>query len=205
MAVCALLLLPEFLVLVCGGRACWGPSFGCAPLLLGELLGCVCLCARPAWSPVPPGWGCGAGVCGGAWVAAAPRHSWLGCWGVCVFACAPRLYPASPGWDVLCGRVCWARLSAAPRPSWLACWGVRVVVRAPRLPRPCWGAPCGTAVCGCCRWWGLPPPLPFGVSFLGFVVSAAGCPGLASRGLSTPFPSLSGRVVCCLVFFFFVL
>ena len=25
---------------------------------------CVCSCARPAWSPAPPGWGCCAGMCG---------------------------------------------------------------------------------------------------------------------------------------------
>ena len=58
---------------------------------------CLCLCARPAWPLAPPGWGCGAGVCGWAWVAAVPRDSWLECWGVCVFVCAPRLYPAFPG------------------------------------------------------------------------------------------------------------
>ena len=95
---------------------------------------CVCLCARPAWSPAPPGWGCGAGVCDWARVAATPRHSWLGCWGVCVFVCAPRFHPAFPRWGVLCGRVCWARVSAVPRPSWLGCWGVRAVVGVPRLP-----------------------------------------------------------------------
>ena len=83
------------------------------------------------------------GVCAWARVSAAPRHSWLGCWGVCVFVCALRLYPATPGWGVRCGCVClgsvfvcappllagvcgvgvcaWARFSAAPRHSWLGC------------------------------------------------------------------------------------
>ena len=44
-------------------------------------------------------------VCGGARVSAAPRHSWLGCWGVCVFVYALRLYPATPGSGVRCGCV----------------------------------------------------------------------------------------------------
>ena len=40
------------------------------------------------------------------WVLAAPRHSWLGCLGVCVFVGAPCLYPTTPGWGVRCGCVC---------------------------------------------------------------------------------------------------
>ena len=57
MAVCALLLLPA--VPDSGvrcGRVCWGPGFGCAPPLLGEvLLGCACgrVCALLA--PALPG------------------------------------------------------------------------------------------------------------------------------------------------------
>ena len=122
---------------------------------------CVCLCARPAWPPAPPGWGCGAGVCGWAWVAAAPRHSWLGCWGVCVFMCAPRLYLAFPGWGVMCRRVCWAWVLAAPLPllvGLLGCvCGRACATPAPALPR---GAPlargcAGVAVGGVC-----PPSSP---------------------------------------------
>ena len=123
---------------------------------------CVCLCARPAWSPAPPGWGCGAGVCGWAWVAAAPRHFWLGCWDVCVVVCAPRLYPTFLG-GVCCVGVC-ARLGSRLHPVPLG-WVVGVCVRScvcPGCPRPSWGAACGAGVCGCCRWWGLPPPLPWG-------------------------------------------
>ena len=41
---------------------------------------------------------CGVGVCAWAWVSAAPRHSWSGCWGVCVLVCVLLLYPATPGW-----------------------------------------------------------------------------------------------------------
>ena len=33
---------------------------------------------------------------------AAPRHSWLGCWGVCVPVCVASLYPATPGWGLWC-------------------------------------------------------------------------------------------------------
>ena len=162
---------------------------------------CVCLCARPVWSPAPPGWGCGAGVCSWAWVAAAPRHSWLGCWGVCVCVCAPRLYPAFPQWGVLRGRVCWARVSAAPRPSWLGCRGVCAVVRVPRLPPPLSGGRLWRGGVRLLPLWGLPPPSLL-VFFWGggFVVSVAGCPGLRSRGLCPPTPSLPGCVVCCFFF-----
>ena len=145
---------------------------------------CVCLCARPAWTPAPPGSGCGARVCAWACVAATPRHSWLGCLGVCVFVSAPRFYPAIPGCSVLCGRAC-----------------------APLAPRPSWWAACGAGLCGCCRAWGLPPPPPSplvffwggrrGVSCHGFVVSVAGCSGFGSRGLRPSIPSRSGCVFVC--------
>ena len=65
----------------------------------------VCLCARPAWSPAPSGWGCGAEV--RAWASAAAA-------------------PATPGWVL--GRVCVCVRSACT-PPFLA--GVcRVNVRA---------------------------------------------------------------------------
>ena len=86
------------------GRACWGLGFGCAPPLLGAVLGCVC-----ARAPVLRGL----------------LHLLVG--GAvrgCVFVRAPRLFPALPGCSVLCGRACWARVSAVPRPSWLGCRGV---------------------------------------------------------------------------------
>ena len=57
---------------------------------------CVCSCARPAWCPAPPGWGCCAGVCG--WCHALPLLAGAsGC--VCVCARAPLV----------------------PRLSWLRC------------------------------------------------------------------------------------
>ena len=128
--VCALLvpLIPGW----CGrcGWVCLGSGFGSTPPLLAGLLGCVCVRLR---APL------------------VPRHSWLGCWDLCVFVCALRLYPATPGWGVgicvcscahsaatpplpagVCG-VCVcapARVSAAPRHSWLGCWGLFVFVCA---------------------------------------------------------------------------
>ena len=208
---------------------------------------CVCLCARPDWSPAPPGWGCGAGVCAWAWVAAAPRHSWLGCWGVCVFVCAPRLYPATPGWGVRCGRVCLGSGFGCAPPllvgasgcvcvcacapllprhswrrgvcvcgglgfvcslvfSWLGCWGAWPLVCAASVSRHilggapvAWGC-VGVAVGGVCPPASPPLFLSGCGGGCGFVVSVAGCPGLGSRGLGTPFPSRSS---CAFVFFFF--
>ena len=49
------------------GCVCLGSGSGCAPPLLGGVFGCVSVCVR-----APP----------------VPRHSSLGCWGVCVFVCA---------------------------------------------------------------------------------------------------------------------
>ena len=83
------------------GCVCLGSNFRCALPLLAGVLGCVCfLCVRSGCTPPLLAGVCGVGV--GAWarVSAAPRHSWLGCWGVCVFGCALRSYPATPG----CGR-----------------------------------------------------------------------------------------------------
>ena len=127
------------------------------------------------------------GVCAWAWVSAAPRHSWLGCWGVCVLgarsACAPPLLAG------VCGvGVCvWARVVAAPRLSWLGCWGVRVCVRASLLPRhsrlgcavwvcvlglgfrlrpatPRWGVGARVCLCACSA---CTPPLLAGVCGVG--------------------------------------
>ena len=67
---------------------------------------CVCFCARSACTPPLLAGLCGLGVCVWALVSAAPRHSPLGCWGVCVFVCAVRLYRATPGGGVRCQGVC---------------------------------------------------------------------------------------------------
>ena len=58
---------------------------------------CVCLRARSACIPTLLAGVCRVGVCAWARVSAAPRYSWLACWGLCVFVCALRLYPATPG------------------------------------------------------------------------------------------------------------
>ena len=86
------------------GLACWGLGFGCAPPLLGGVLGCVC-----ARVPIPRG-------LLHLLVGVAVRR--------CVFVRAPRLFPAFPGWGAVCGRSCWVRVSAVPRPSWFGCRGV---------------------------------------------------------------------------------
>ena len=118
--VCALCLYPATpgWGVLCG-RVCVGLGFGCAPPSLAGVLGCACLCARSTSTPPILAGMCGVGVCVWARVSAAPRHSWLGYWGVCVFVCALRLYPATPGWGVRVGLCAWARVLAAPRHSWL--------------------------------------------------------------------------------------
>ena len=108
---------------------------------------CVCLGVRPARSPAPPGWGCGGGACAWASVAAAPRHSWLGCWGVCAFVSAPRLYPAIPGLGfALWACVLCSGLGCAPPllVGLLVCVCVRAC--APLAPPRSWQA--GVSVCG---------------------------------------------------------
>ena len=96
----------------------------------------VCLCARSACT-LPLLFGvCGVGVCAWARVSAAPRHSLVGCWDVCVFVCTLCLYPATPGWGVRCGCVCLGSgLGCAPPllAGVLGC--VCVCDRAPLVPR----------------------------------------------------------------------
>ena len=88
------------------GCVCLGLDFGSTPPILTGVLGCACLCAcSPCTPPLLAGLR-GVGVCALARVSAAPRHSWLGCWAVCVLVCALRLYPATPGWGVRCGCGC---------------------------------------------------------------------------------------------------
>ena len=74
-----------------------GRGVRCGRVFLGSGFSCA--------SPLRAGV-CGVGVCAWARVSAAPRHSWLGCWGVCVPVHVLRLYPATPGWDLRCGCVC---------------------------------------------------------------------------------------------------
>ena len=154
---------------------------------------CVCLCARSACTPSVLAEVCGVGVCASARVLAAPRHSWLGCWGVCVLVCVLRLYPAPPGWGVRRGCVCLGsgfgcappllagvlgcvcvcrRALLVPRHSWLECAvGMCVFGLGFRLhpATPGWGV--GVCVC----WCGLSactPPLLAGVRAVGVCVWA---------------------------------
>ena len=110
------------------------------------------------------------GVCAWARVSAAPRHSWLGCWDVCVLVCALRLYPATPGWGVRCGCVCLGSgfvcatplragvlgcvcacvcAPLVPRHSWLGCWVVCVLELGfwLRPATPGWGVGVCVFVC----------------------------------------------------------
>ena len=78
---------------------------------------------------------CCVGVCAWARVSAAPRLSWLGCWGVCVLVCALRLYPATPGWGVRCGYVCLGSGFGCAPPLLAGVLGcVCACVRAPLVP-----------------------------------------------------------------------
>ena len=95
---------PPFLAGVCGGCG-WAWALACTPPFLARVLGRVWLWARSACNPPFLARVCGVGVCAWVRVSAAPRHSWLGCWGLCVFVCALRLYPATPGWGERCGCV----------------------------------------------------------------------------------------------------
>ena len=97
---------------------------------------CLCLWTRCACTPPLQAGVCGVGV--GAWarVSAAPRHSWLGCWGVCLFVCELRLYPATPGWGVRCGCVCLGSASGCAPPLLArVLGGLCVCVPAPLVPR----------------------------------------------------------------------
>ena len=131
-------------------------GFRLRPVTPGSGVGvCVCLCARSAFNPPLLAWACAVGVCAGARVSAAPRHSWLGCWGVCVFVCALSLYPAIPGWDVRCGCVCFGSGFGCALPLLAWVYGcVCVCVCAPLVPHHFW--------LGCVVWvcvLGLGSPL----------------------------------------------
>ena len=166
------------------GCVCLGSGFGCAPPVLAEALGSACLCAcSPCTSPRLAGVG-GVGMCSWARVSAAPRHSWLGCWGVCVLVCALRLSPATPGWGVRCGWVCLGSgFSCAPPllDGVLGC--VCAGVRAPPPPRHSWlGCAFWVCVLGLGFW--LRPATPgWGVGVCLFVCALRLYPATAGWGL----------------------
>ena len=90
---------------VCG--VCdWASVLACTPPFLATASGRAWLCARSACTPPIPAGVCRVGVCGWLQVSAAPRDSWLRCWGVCVLVCASCLVPC-PSWlGVRSGGVC---------------------------------------------------------------------------------------------------
>ena len=189
---------------------CWGVSVlaarsACAPPLLAGVCGVgvcvwlgsrlrsatpgwgvavsVCLRARPAGTPPILAWVCGVGVCAWALVLAAPRHSWLGCWGLFVFVCTLRLCPATPGWGVRCGCVCWGSGFSCARRLLAGVLGpVCVFVRAPLVPRHCW--------LGCAVWvfvlghgFRLRPATPgWGVGVYACLCAHSACPLSLWRG-----------------------
>ena len=132
------------------GCAVWvcvlGLGFRPRPATPGWGVGvCVCLRARSACTPPLLAGVCGVAVCAWARVSAAPRHSWLGCWGVCVFVCALRLYPATPGWGVRRRCVCLGSGFGCAPPLLVGVLGfVCVCARAPLVPRHSW--------LGCAVW-----------------------------------------------------
>ena len=200
------------------GCAVWvcvfGPGFRLRPATPGCGVGvCVCWCGHSACTPPLLAGVRAVCVCASARVLAAPRHSWLGCWGVCVLMCALRLQPTTPGTAARCGCVCLgsgfgcalpilarvcvvgvcaqARALAAPSHTWLGCWAVCVLVCALRLhpATPGWGARC---VCVCLgSGSGCAPPI------LAWVL---GCVCARVRALLAPSHSLLGCAVCVCVF-----
>ena len=123
--------------------------------------------------------------CGWVRVPAAPRHSWLGCRGLCLLVCALRLHPATPGWGVRRGCLCFgsglgcappllagllgclcARVRAALAPShsrhgcavWVCVFGLGFRLRH---ATPGWGVRCGCVCSG--SGFGCAPPLLAGV------------------------------------------
>ena len=121
---------PGWGVGLCAWSACTQPL-----LTTGARCGCVCVCAR---------------------VSAAPRHSRLGCWAVCVL----RLHPGTPGHGCTV-RVCVFGLGFGLRPAtpgwgvWLCAWS------ACTQPLLATGARCGCVCLG--SGFGCAPPLLAGV------------------------------------------
>ena len=127
---------------------------------------CVCWCARSACTPPLLAGVCGVGVCVWARVSAAPRHSWLGCWGVCVLVCALRLYPATPGWGVRCGFVCLGSGFGCAPPPLAGVLGCACLCACSPCTPPLLAGVCGVGVCVWVRvsaapchswlgWWGV--------------------------------------------------
>ena len=87
------------------------------------------------------------GVCAWAGVPAAPRHSWLGCWGVCVLVCALPLYPATPGWGVQCGCRCFGSGIGCAPPLLAGVLGCAWLCACSPCTPPLLAGMCGVRVC----------------------------------------------------------
>ena len=187
---CVALLLPRYSWLGC---VVWvgvlGLGFPLRPPTPGwGVRVCVCLCARSNCTPPLLARLCGVGVCAWAGVSAAPRHSWLGCWGVCVFVCALRLYPATPGRGVQCAFVCLGSgFGCTPLflGGVLGC--VCVCVSAPLVPRYSWLG-CAVWVCVLGLGFRLRPATP------GWAVGVRVC--LCALYLYPATPGLGTRCGC---------
>ena len=152
------------------GCGCLGSGFGCAPPPLAGVLGCACWCAcSPCTPPILAGvYGVGVRVL--ARVSAAPRHSWLGCWGVCVQVCALRLSSATPRWGVRCRCVC-LRSGFGCTPPLLA--GLLGCASSPCTPSLLTGV-CGLGVCAWARVLAAPRHSWLGCWGVYVLVSALG-------------------------------
>ena len=159
----------------------------------------VCLCACSACTPPLLAGMCDVGVSAWTRVAATPRHSQAGRWGLCLSVCALRLYPATPGPGVRCGCVCLSSGSGCAPHFWLGCCGcVCVSVRPLLVPRHSWrGRVCvcvglGFACTPLFSWFGCwgAWPLAFAASvsrhlLVGLFV-VWGCAGIAVGGFCPP-------------------
>ena len=135
---------------------------------------CMCLCACSACDPPLLAGVCGVGVCAWARVSAAPRHSLLGCRGLCLLVCALCLHPATPGWGVRLGCVCLGLGYGCTLPLLAGVLGcVCACVRALLVPRHSWLG-CAACVLFLASGLGCAPPLLAGVS--GFVCACVRAP-----------------------------
>ena len=133
------------------GSVCLGWNFGCAPPFLAGVLGCACLCAFSPCTPPLLAGVCGVDVCAWVRVSAAPSHSWLGCWGVCVHVCALRFYPATPGWGVRCGCGCLGSGFGCARPLLAGVLGCGCLCACSPCTPPLLAGVCGVGVCAWAR------------------------------------------------------
>ena len=147
----------------------WGLVLTCTLPILTRVLGCLSLCACSACTPQILAGVCGVGVCAWVQVSPAPRHSWLGCWGVFFCVHAPPVPRQS--WLGFLVRVCGFGFRFSPHQSCLGCWGVCVCVRVALVPRQSW---LGCAVWVWVLWFGfrLRPAIPGGVDGVCVLVCA---------------------------------